>query len=72
MKRTANVLQVATKCGDVCCALHGVVDRLTSDAIVVLLCNGMGVHDELISTERLAGASYLLASTTHGAFTTAR
>lgn len=55
-----------------CGALAEVVDRLTEDAIVVLLCNGMGVHDEVMSNTQLAGFSYLLAVTTHGAFTTRR
>lgn len=64
--------QVTTKAPDVSPALEMVVDRLTSKAVVVVLGNGMGVYDELMSNRRLAGVSYLLATTTHGVFTTAR
>lgn len=64
--------KVTTKAPDVSRAVEGVFDRLTSNAVVVILCNGMGVYDELMSNRRLTGVSYLLAATTHGVFSTER
>lgn len=64
--------QVTTKAPDVCRAVEGVADRLTNDAVVVVLCNGMGAYDELISRPRLSDVSFLLAATSLGAFTTKR
>lgn len=64
--------QVTTKAPDVRRAVDGIAHRLTDDAVVVVLCNGMGVYDELMSQPRLTDVSFLLAATSHGTFTTQR
>ncbi|CAM9475082.1 unnamed protein product [Choristocarpus tenellus] len=65
-------LLVTTKATDAFSAMTDVSERLTEDAAVVLLCNGMGVLEEMLVCENLARFPYLLGTTTHGAYTKGR
>lgn len=70
--RTRRHPQITTKAPDVCNALNGVINRLEHNAVVVLLCNGIGAYEELISDERFRNISCMLAVTTNGVYTTER
>lgn len=59
-------LLVCTKACDVLAALDGIAHRLTRDAAIVLLQNGMGFHDAAATL--LPGARLYCALTTEGAW----
>ncbi|CAM9699655.1 unnamed protein product [Discosporangium mesarthrocarpum] len=63
---------VATKATDACRAVADVAERLQNDAVILLLCNGMGVYEEITSKDELSRFSYLLGATTHGVYSKGR
>ena len=52
--------------------MEDVLDRLLYNAVVVLLYNGMGAYEKLISDTRFRDISFMLAVTTNGVFATKR
>jgi 2-dehydropantoate 2-reductase len=61
-------LLVATKAHEAHAALLDIRHRLQDRAVVAVMCNGMGVLDEIAADTKLAGLRVLVGSSTHGSY----
>eukprot|EP00611_Tribonema_gayanum_P006971 TRINITY_DN16307_c0_g1_i1.p1 TRINITY_DN16307_c0_g1~~TRINITY_DN16307_c0_g1_i1.p1 ORF type:complete len:360 (+),score=53.02 TRINITY_DN16307_c0_g1_i1:74-1153(+) len=61
-------LLVTTKAYDAHAAISAVRHRLAEGARVLVLCNGMGVHEQLTGDTEMEGLQIFMGSSTHGSF----
>jgi 2-dehydropantoate 2-reductase len=61
-------LLLTTKAHEAHAALLDIRHRLQDRAVVALMCNGMGVLDEIAADSKLAGLRVLAGSSTHGSY----
>ena len=69
LNKSIHNLLVATKAPDATNAVASVVERLNSNARIIILCNGaLAVQEELMKLPLSEGVHIHLATTTHGAY----